>query len=135
MIRLLCGNLVQYQCAHPIRKRSRHHVLYHIVRSQTDHRLHRRSLSLLLLVSLLLYPLSVSQEQEVWHEDLVPWGTRGWRRRRCRRVRVSRLRFLKRRGMVLLCRLSLMAVLLVTTDCSIYTFAAPPLIPPQLGEG
>jgi len=73
----------------------------------------RRSLSLLLFVSLLLYPLSVTQEQEVWHEVLVPWGTRGWRRRRCRRVRVRHLHFLKRRGMVLLCRLSLMAVLLV----------------------
>ena len=73
----------------------------------------RRSLSLLLFVSLLLYPLSVTQEQEVWHEDLVPWRARGWRRRRCRRARVRRLHFLKRRGMVLLCRLALMAVLLV----------------------
>ena len=73
----------------------------------------RRSLSLLLLVSLLLYPFSVTQEQEVWHEDLVPWGTRVWHRRRCRRARVRRLHFLKRRAMVLLCRLGLMAVLLV----------------------
>jgi hypothetical protein len=62
----------------------------------------RRSLSLWLLVSLLLYAFSVSQEQEVWHEGLVPWRVRGWR-----------LHFLKRRGMVLLCRLGLMAVLLM----------------------
>jgi len=73
----------------------------------------RRSLSLLLLVSLLLYPLSVSQEQEVWHEDLVPWRVRGLSRRRCRRARVGRLHFLQRRAMVLLCRVGLMAVLLV----------------------
>jgi len=73
----------------------------------------RRSLCLLLFVSLLLYPLSVTQEQEVWHEDLVLWRARGWPRRRCRRARVRRLHFLKRRGMVLLCRLGLMAVLLV----------------------
>ena len=73
----------------------------------------RSSLSLLLLVSLLLYPLAVTQEQEVWHEDLVPWRARGWRCRRCRRARVWRLHLLKRRGMVLLCRLGLMAVLLV----------------------
>jgi len=73
----------------------------------------RRSLSLFLFVSLLLYPLSVPQEQEVWHEDLVSWRARGRPRRRCRRVRVRRIHFLKRRGMVLLCRLGLMAVLLV----------------------
>ena len=73
----------------------------------------RRSLSLLLFVSLLLYPFSVTQEQEVWHEDLVPWPARGWPRRRCRRARVGRVHFLKRRGMVLFCRLGLMAVLLV----------------------
>jgi len=72
----------------------------------------RRSLSLLLFVSLLLYPLSVTQEQEVWHEDLVPWRARGWSRRRCRWARVRRIHFLKRRGMVLLCRLGLMAILL-----------------------
>jgi len=73
----------------------------------------RRSLSLLLFVSLLLYPFSVTQEQEVWHEDLVPWRARGLPRRRRRRAGVSRLHFLKRRGMVLFCRLGLMAVLLV----------------------
>jgi len=36
-----------------------------------------RSLFLLLLVSLLLYPFCLTQEQEVWHEDLVPWWTGG----------------------------------------------------------
>jgi hypothetical protein len=49
----------------------------------------RRSLSLLLFVSLLVYPLSVTQEQEVWHEGLVPWRAKGWLRRRCRRARAS----------------------------------------------
>ena len=34
----------------------------------------RRSLSLLVLVSLLLYPLSVSQEREVWHDGVIPSG-------------------------------------------------------------
>jgi hypothetical protein len=72
----------------------------------------RRSLFLFLFVSLLLYPLSVTQEQEVWHENLVPWRAGGLPRRRCRQTRVSRLHFLKHRGMVLLCRLGLMAVLL-----------------------
>jgi transposase-like protein len=73
----------------------------------------RRSLLLFLLVSLLLCRLSGTQEQEVWHEDLLPWRARGLPRRRCRRARVSRVHFLKRRGMVLLCRLGLMAVLLM----------------------
>jgi transposase-like protein len=73
----------------------------------------RRSLCLLLLVSLLFYPLTVTEEQEVWHEDLVPWRARGWLRRRCRWARAWRFHLLKRRGMVLLCRVGLMAVLLV----------------------
>ena len=73
----------------------------------------RRSLFLFLFVSLLLYPLSVTQEQEVWHENLVPWRAGGRFRRRCRPTRVSGLHFLERRGMVLLCRLGLMAILLV----------------------
>jgi len=73
----------------------------------------RRSLSLLLFVSLLLYPFSVTQEQEVWHENLVPWRARGWPSRCRRRARVRRIHFLKRRGMVLLCRLGLMTVLLL----------------------
>lgn len=71
-----------------------------------------RSLFLLLLVSLLLYPFCLTQEQEVWHENLVPWRAGGRVRRRRRRTRVSRFHFLKRRRMVLLCRLGLMTVLL-----------------------
>jgi hypothetical protein len=50
-----------------------------------------RSLFLLLFVSLLLYPFSLAQEQEVWHENLVPWRAGGRVRRRCRRTRVSGL--------------------------------------------
>ena len=81
-----------------------------------------RCLSLLLVVSLLvqIFPSTgpgysgLPQEQEVWDEALVSWLKRKWCRRRYRRYRLAgRLHFLRRRGMALLCRLGLMAVLLV----------------------
>jgi transposase-like protein len=81
-----------------------------------------RCFSLLLLVSLLFHAFpatrsghsSLSQEQEVWDEALVSWlRRRGARRRYRRHTVVGRLRFLKRWGVVLLCRLGLMAGLLM----------------------
>ena len=57
---------------------------------------------------------SLTQEREVWDEMLVSWLRRKWSRRRYhRRILVGRLHFLKRRGMILLCRLGLMAALLI----------------------
>jgi len=79
-------------------------------------------LSLLLLVSLLFQAFpwtrpgssSFSQEWEVWDETLVSWRRGKWSCRHYhRRTLVRRLHFLKRRGMALLCRLGLMAMLLV----------------------
>jgi transposase-like protein len=81
-----------------------------------------RCFCLLLLISLLCHAFpsthsghsSLSQEQEVWDEGAVSWlRRRGVRRRYRRPTVVGRLRFLKRRGVVLLCRLGLMAGLLV----------------------
>jgi len=81
-----------------------------------------RCFCLLLLISLLFHAFpwtrsghsSLSQEQEVWDEALVSWlRRRGSRRRYRRHTVVGRLRFLKRRGVVLLCRLGLLAGLLV----------------------
>jgi transposase-like protein len=70
-----------------------------------------RCLSLLLLASLLLYPLSLAQTHEVWHEELVTWPTRGWSRHR-QRIVVRRFGFLGRWSLILLGRLGLMAGLL-----------------------
>jgi hypothetical protein len=55
----------------------------------------------------------------VWDEALVPWLRRQWSRRRYRRHTLAgRLGFLRRRGLVLLCRLGLMAGLLVWSGWS-----------------
>jgi transposase-like protein len=74
-------------------------------------RISYRCLSLLLLASLLLYPFSLTQAQEVWHEELVPWPSRRWSRRR--RTVFRRFHVLGRWGLILLCRLGLMAGLLL----------------------
>ena len=71
-----------------------------------------RCLSLLLLIGLLLQSLTPLQNREVWDEALLVWPRRHWFRR-CRRPGINCLDFLKRRGLVVLCRLGLMAVLLV----------------------
>ncbi|MGD9148384.1 MAG: hypothetical protein PVI80_22665, partial [Anaerolineae bacterium] len=78
-----------------------------------DKRIIYRCLSLLLLVGLLLYPFSLSQAQEVWHEELVAWSTRRWSRCRHHRIVVRRFGFLRRWGLSLLCRLGLIAGLLL----------------------
>ena len=71
-----------------------------------------RCVSLLLLASLLLYPFSPLQMSEVWHEELVLWPGRRGARRRYRRTRVRPFPVLGRWGLILLCRLGLMAGLL-----------------------
>lgn len=77
-------------------------------------------LSFLLVISLLFQALPWTRSgysslpQEVWDERLVSWVSR--RRSGCRyhcHTWVGRLHFLKRRGMVLLCRLGLVTMLLV----------------------
>ena len=81
-----------------------------------------RCLSFLLVVSLLLQTFpstrsgysSFPQEREVWDETLISWLRRKWSRRRYHRhTLVGRLHFLKRRGMILFCRLGLTAALLI----------------------
>ena len=73
-----------------------------------------RSLCLLVLVSLLCLLFHLPQEGVVWDRAWVPWGRgRRVRRRNRRPVLVRRVHYVTRRGGVLLCRLGLMAVLLV----------------------
>ena len=72
-----------------------------------------RCVSLLLLASLLLYPFSLARAHEVWHEELVPWPSRCRSGRRCRRNIFRRFHILGRWGLILLCRLGLMAALLL----------------------
>jgi hypothetical protein len=78
-----------------------------------------RGLCLLMVISLLSQQFHLPQERVAWDEALVSWR-RGRRvRRRYRRLAlVSRLRFVGRRGLVLLCRVGLMAVLLVWSGWS-----------------
>jgi transposase-like protein len=72
-----------------------------------------RCLSLLLLATLLLYPFSLAQAQEVWHEELIPWSARRWSHHRSRRIMVHRFCFLGRWGLIFPCRLGLTAALLL----------------------
>jgi transposase-like protein len=76
-------------------------------------RIIHRCVSLVLVASLLLYPFSLFQPCGVWHEDLVHWPSNRWSRQRRHRVVVRRLGFLGRWGLILLCRLGLMAALLL----------------------
>jgi transposase-like protein len=72
-----------------------------------------RCLSLLLLIGLLLQSLTSFQGREVWDENLLLWPRRRrWFHLR-RRSGITCLNFLKRRGWVLLCRLVLVAALLM----------------------
>ena len=85
----------------------------HCTTRHVQKRIAYRCFCLLLLVSLLFHAFNLPQEREVWDEAWVP---RLRRRQSCRRYchsSVGHLRFLKRRGVVLLCRLSLMAALLM----------------------
>lgn len=66
-----------------------------------------RCVSLLLLASLLLYPFSLAQTHEVWHEELVSWPSKRWSHHRRRRTVLHRFHFLGRWGLILLCRLGL----------------------------
>ena len=72
-----------------------------------------RGLCLLVLIGLLNYSCTLGQDHPVWDEELVSW-VRKWRTGSgCRAVRASRLRVVKRRVVVMLCRLGLMTVLLI----------------------
>ena len=67
---------------------------------------------LLLLIGLLFQSFTPLQGREVWDEALPPWPRGRWFRRR-RRPSIHCLDFLKRQVWVLLCRLGLMAALLM----------------------
>jgi transposase-like protein len=72
-----------------------------------------RCLSFLLLIGLLFQSFTSFQGREVWDENLLLWPRRrSWFHLR-RRSGITCLDFLKRRGWVLLCRLVLVAALLV----------------------
>ena len=81
--------------------------------SHVEKRIEYRGLCLVLLVSLLLRTCIVCPEPVVWDERLVPWARRRRSSRSARSAWVGHLHLLKRRGMVLVCRMGLMAVLLV----------------------
>jgi transposase-like protein len=76
-------------------------------------------LTLILLIGLLLQVFSPFAGQEVWDETLLsrPGGKR-WFRRRRRRYGIISLAFLTRRGGVMLCRVGLVAALLVWSGWS-----------------
>jgi hypothetical protein len=72
-----------------------------------------RGLCLVVLIGLLIYSCTLSQDHLIWDEELVS-RVRRWRTRsRCRTELASRVQIVKRRGLVMLCRLGLMTVLLV----------------------
>ena len=71
-----------------------------------------RWLFLILSIGLLLQSLAPLQSQEMWDETLLPQARSSRQIRRRRRYNSTRLAFLMRRGEVLLCRLSFVAVLL-----------------------
>jgi len=93
-----------------------------------------RCVSLLLLASLLLYPFSLTQVHEVWHEELVSWPSRRRSRRRCRRTIFRRYHFLGRWGLILLCRLGLMAALLLWSGWPQRQFLSWALLSLPLGD-
>jgi transposase-like protein len=81
--------------------------------SHGEKRIGYRGLCLLLLVSLLLHTCILCPEKAVWDERLVSWARKGRPRRGARRAWVGHLHILRRRGMVVVCRLGLMTVLLL----------------------
>ncbi|MFC2037767.1 hypothetical protein ACFLYD_07390, partial [Chloroflexota bacterium] len=80
---------------------------------QRKKRIMYRCVSLLLLASLLIYPFSPILTHEVWHEELVLWPIRRGPHRRYRRAIECRFPSLRQWGLILLCRLGLMAALLL----------------------
>ena len=85
----------------------------HSITPHLQKRIAYRWIALLLLIAL-LFQLSIPlplQNREMWDEALVPWPSRRCSLHRRRYARFC-LRFLKRRGKVLLCRLGLVAALL-----------------------
>jgi len=70
-------------------------------------------LCLLLVIGVLLHACTAGQEDGLWDEGLHSWTRRARSRRGASSALVGRFRALKRRGMVLACRMGLMAVLLV----------------------
>ena len=77
-----------------------------------------RCLSLLLLIGLLFQSFTPFQGHEVWDETLLLWPRRRRWFRLGRRSGMTCLDFVKRRGWVLLCRLGLVAALLVWSGWS-----------------
>ena len=69
-------------------------------------------LCLLLLIGLSLHACSVGQENVLWDEELLSWTRQVRPGRGHRRVLGGRFQVLKRRGMVLVCRMGLLSVLL-----------------------
>ena len=78
-----------------------------------EKRIGYRGLCLLVLISLLNYSCTLSQDHLVWDEELVSWVGKGRSRKRYGSAIARRLHIVKRRGLVMLCRLGLLTVLLV----------------------
>ena len=78
-----------------------------------EKRIGYRGLCLLLLVGLLFQTCAPDQDHLVWDAELVPWERARRSRVRYGSAIVRRLHIVKRRGLVMLCRMGLMSVLLV----------------------
>jgi hypothetical protein len=81
--------------------------------SPFEERIRYRGLCLLLLVGLLVQTCTPEQDHPVWDADLVSWVSKRRSGVRYRSAIAHRLHIVKRRGLVMLCRMGLMSVLLV----------------------
>jgi hypothetical protein len=72
-----------------------------------------RGLCLLVLIGLLNYSYTLDQDHPVWDEELVTWVSKRWSRMCTGSAIGRRVQVVKRRMLVLLCRVGLMSVLLV----------------------
>ena len=77
-----------------------------------EKRIGYRGLCLLLLVGLFVQTCTSEQDHPVWDADLVIWVSRWRSGGRYRSAIAHRLHIVKRRGLVMLCRMGLMSVLL-----------------------
>ena len=81
--------------------------------SHIEKRIGYQGLCLLLLVGLLFQTCISDQDHLVWDAELVTWERARRSRVRYRSAIAGRLHIVKRRGLVMLCRMGLMSVLLV----------------------
>ena len=78
-----------------------------------EKRITYRGLCLLVVIGLLIYSCTLGQDCAIWDEELVSWVSKGWSRTRHSSAIARRVQIVKRRGLVMLCRVGLMTMLLL----------------------